>query len=57
MLGYMWYNLAVASEVADDAEKLREKLAGKMTPAQTREAQQLSSACRESNYQECYGDR
>ena len=42
VLGTMWINLAAASGL-EHAAKLRDAAAGKLTPAQTNEAQQLAS--------------
>jgi len=41
VLGHMWANLA-ASQGAEDAVKLRDKIATKMTPDQIAEAQRLA---------------
>ncbi len=41
VLAHMWFNLA-AAQGHEDARKFRDKLAGRMTPAQLAEAQRLA---------------
>ena len=52
VLAHMWWNLS-ASMGNDDAAKRRNRVAGKMTPAQLQEAQKLARECVKRNYKGC----
>ena len=49
---YMWFNILVANG-NDFAREIRDKVASLMTPSQIAKAQEMASACINSNYQEC----
>jgi len=53
---YMWYNLAapqLMGEKKKAAEQKRDKIAGRMTPAQIAEAQRLSQQCQAQQFKGC----
>ena len=52
VLAHMWWNLS-ASMGNDDAAERRDRVAGKMTPAQIQEAHQLARECVKRNYKGC----
>ena len=49
---YMWYNLG-SYNGRETARKNKDKIAKDMTPADISKAQDMSSACLESNYTDC----
>ena len=66
ILAHMWYNMAVSQGeellsgsqngeigIHDTLARIRDTLAGIMTPAQVAEAQKLAAKCLESDYQDC----
>ena len=52
VLAHMWWSLS-ASMGNDGAAERRDGVAGKMTPAQLQEAQQLARECVKRNYKGC----
>jgi TPR repeat protein len=49
---HMWFSLA-ATKGSGIAQKLRDKLAPFMSPAQIAESQRMATGCENSNYKEC----
>ena len=52
VFAYMWFSVA-ASMGNDAAVEQRDRVAGKMTPAQLQEARQLARECVNRNYKGC----
>ena len=49
---HVWFNLA-AAKGDKDAVKNRDIVAGKMSPAQIAQAQEMAEKCQASNYKKC----
>jgi TPR repeat protein len=52
VMAHMWYNLASANGTKN-ASEMRDKLAGRMTPADISKAQTMATECMSSGYKKC----